>query len=65
MAEWNLKTEKLTIFIEKDEKLEKIKTLSFRLNEESKQKLFNKKTIFCPKILTHFYFAYNSYTTPL
>jgi len=33
MAEWKLKTEKLTIFIEKDEKLKKIKTLSFKLNE--------------------------------
>ena len=43
MAEWKLKTEKLTIFIEKNEKLKKIKTLSFKLNEKSKQKLFNKK----------------------
>jgi hypothetical protein len=29
MAKWKFKTEKLTIFIEKDEKLKKIKTHSF------------------------------------
>jgi hypothetical protein len=47
MAEWNLKTEKLTVFIEKEKHLKKIKSIIFTLNLKSKQKLFSQKNNFC------------------
>lgn len=38
-VEWNLKTEVLTLFLEKEMKLRKIKSIIFKMNPKSKQKL--------------------------
>lgn len=38
-VEWNLKTEELTIFLEKEKKLRKIKSINFKINPKSKLKL--------------------------
>jgi len=42
-AEWNLNTELLSVFIEKENQLNEIKTIHFALNPKSKEKLFNEK----------------------
>lgn len=41
LAEWNLQKEVLYVYLEKEQKLKRIKTLPFKINQASKEKLFN------------------------
>lgn len=42
LSEWNLKEEKLYVYFENEQKLKLIKKLSFKINQKSKEKLFEK-----------------------
>lgn len=41
LTEWNLKEEKLFVYFENEQKLKLIKKLPFKINQKSKEKLFN------------------------
>ncbi len=42
LAEWNLKNEELYVYFEDQQKLERIKKIKFRINQKSKEKLFQR-----------------------
>ena len=54
-VEWNLTTEELTVSIEKEKQLGKIKSISLKLNPTSKQKIIH----LLKNQVTHFHLAIN------
>lgn len=42
LAEWNLKEEQLYVYFENEQKLKRIKKIKFKINQKSKEKLFDR-----------------------